>query len=252
VEHLYEIEREPGRQSHLPFPGGANRQKDPHAGEMELALPRQLCYNKPVWVSAVVDQIERDGHEPSDAGYIARVLNGEKNAFAFLLKKYKMYVLKIVNRHIPYEDAEEVAHDAFIRAYESLAKFSGPEGFRHWIAAIAVRTCYDYWRRAYRSKEVSMSSLGDEHRQWIERTLAEPSGGSIDDIGREIEAREVLNWALSKLTPEDRMVLELVYMEGMSVREVAGLLGWSAANVKIRSFRSRNKLRKLLKEAGGK
>ena len=48
-----------------------------------------------------------------------------------------MYVLKIVNRHIPYEDAEEVAHDAFIRIYESLAQFKGPEGFRKWMAAIS-------------------------------------------------------------------------------------------------------------------
>jgi RNA polymerase sigma-70 factor (ECF subfamily) len=97
-----------------------------------------------------------------------------------------------------------------------------------------------------------MSSLGDEHREWIEHTLSEPSGGSLDDIGRQIEAREVLDWALARLTPEDRMVLELVYMEGLSVRETADLLGWSTANVKIRSFRSRNKLRKLLKNAGRK
>jgi len=220
--------------------------------DMELALAGQLCYNRPVWVSAVIDHIEQDEQESSDAAYITRVLNGDRNAFTFLLKKYKMYVFKIVNRHIPYEDAEEVAHDAFIRVWESLAKFSGPEGFRHWIAAIATRTCYDYWRRAYRSKEVAMSSLGDEHREWIEHTLSEPSGGSLDDIGRQIEAREVLDWALARLTPEDRMVLELVYMEGLSVREAADLLGWSTANVKIRSFRSRNRLRKLLKDAGRK
>jgi RNA polymerase sigma-70 factor (ECF subfamily) len=97
-----------------------------------------------------------------------------------------------------------------------------------------------------------MSSLGDQHREWIEHTLSEPSGGSLDDIGSQIEAREVLDWALARLTPEDRMVLKLVYMEGLSVRETADLLGWSTANVKIRSFRSRNRLRKLLKDAGRK
>lgn len=238
--------------NHAPFPAGSRRQRDGRPTDMELALPGRLCYNRPVWVSAVIDHVEQDRRESSDLVYISRVLNGERNAFAFLLKKYKMYVLKIVNRHIPYEDAEEVAHEAFIRVYESLAKFTGPEGFRHWIAAIATRTCYDHWRRAYRSKEVVMSSLGDEHREWLERVETSSTGVSIEDIGRQVEARDVLNWALARLTPEDRMVLELVYLEGLSVRETASLLGWSTTNVKIRSFRSRKKLRKLLKDAGRK
>ena len=93
-----------------------------------------------------------------------------------------------------------------------------------------------------------MSSLGDEHREWLERAASETA--SIEDIARQAEARELLEYALSRLSAEDRMVLELVYMEGLSVREVAGLLGWSTANVKIRSFRSRRKLHKLLKDAG--
>jgi len=232
------------------FPAGAMGQEDACPPDMELAPAGQLCYNRPVWVPAVIDRIEEDDREASDLAYISRVLAGDRDAFAFLLRKYKMYVLKIVSRHVPYEDAEEVAHDVFIRAYESLAKFAGSGGFRHWMAAIATRTCYDYWRRAYRSKEVAMSSLGDAHREWIERAASDPSGGSIDDIGREVEAREVLEWALARLSPEDRMVLELVYLEGLSVREVADLLGWSTANVKIRSFRSRRKLHKLLEDAG--
>jgi RNA polymerase sigma-70 factor (ECF subfamily) len=62
-----------------------------------------------------------------------------------------------------------------------------------------------------------------------------------------MEAREILNWALGKLSAGDRMVLELVYLEGLSVQETAELLGWSKANVKVRSFRARMKLEKLLR-----
>ncbi len=58
--------------------------------------------------------------------------------------------------------------------------------------------------------------------------------------------QEVLEWALGKLSAEDRMVLELVYLEGLSCKEAAKQLGWTLANVKVRSFRSRNKLKKLL------
>ena len=61
------------------------------------------------------------------------------------------------------------------------------------------------------------------------------------------EAGELLDWALSRLSAENRMVLELLYLEGLSVKEAADLLGWSVANVKVRAFRSRRILEKLLK-----
>lgn len=219
-----------------------------HTGEQvtgTLALAVCVCYNRPQGYIMADNTRDRE-----DAVYIDRIRGGDKDAFACIVKKYKMYVLKIVNRHIPYEEAEEVAHDAFIRIYESLGQLKEIDTFRQWMAAIATRTCYDYWRRAYRSKEVPMSTLSDEHREWLESVSSDEA--SIEDIAAAAEAREVLDFALSRLSAEDRMVLELVYLEGLSVREAAGLLGLSMANVKIRAFRSRRKLQKLLKEAGRK
>ncbi len=228
----------------IPFPGYRPPQDICGSRTGGLAVAHGVCYNRVVGR----DGMSEDAKDREVAGYIDRVKKGDKDAFSFIIKTYKMYVLKIVNRHIPYEEAEEVAHDAFVRIYESLPRFKGEGGFRQWMAAITTRACYDYWRRAYRSREVPMSSLGDEHREWLERAASETA--SIEDIARQAEARELLEYALSRLSAEDRMVLELVYMEGLSVREVAGLLGWSTANVKIRSFRSRRKLHKLLKDAG--
>ncbi|MRR14432.1 RNA polymerase sigma factor [archaeon] len=225
------------------FPGNIGAKGHCRYSADTLALFIGVCYNRPVGLSMTGDATDSE-----DSGYIERIINGEKDAFSHIIKKYKMYVFKIINRHVPYADAEEVAHEAFIRIYESLAQFRGPQGFRQWMAAIATRTCYDYWRRAYRSKEVPMGSLSDEHREWLERAASEQVSG--EDIARQAEAREVLEYALSRLSAEDRMVLELIYGEGLSVREAAGLLGWSMANVKIRAFRSRKKLHKLLKDTG--
>ena len=90
-----------------------------------------------------------------------------------------------------------------------------------------------------------MNSLSEDHRAWLEKTLSEQSTQSYQEKGAQKEAREILDWALEKLSAEDRMVLELVYLEGHSVKETAALLGWSIANVKVRSFRSRRKLLKL-------
>lgn len=184
--------------------------------------------------------------KPNDREIIQRIIDGDADAFALILTRYKNHVMGIVSRHVPYDQVEETSHDAFIRAYHSLATFRGEDNFRHWIASIAVRTCYDFWRERYRSKEVPMSSLTQEHQEWLENVISDTSDEAFGEHGSRKEAREVLDWALTKLSAEDRMILELVYLEGLTVREAAELLGWTVANVKVRSFRSRKKLQKLL------
>ncbi|MBW2545594.1 MAG: RNA polymerase sigma factor [Deltaproteobacteria bacterium] len=174
--------------------------------------------------------------KPSDREIIQRIIDGDADAFAQILTKYKDHVMGIVNRHVPYNQVEETSHDAFIRAYQSLATFRGEDNFRHWLSSIAVRTCYDFWRERYKEK----------HQEWLENVISDTSDRAFGEQGSQKEAREVLDWALDKLSAEDRMVLELVYLEGQTVKEAAELLGWTTANVKIRSFRSRRKLHKLL------
>jgi RNA polymerase sigma-70 factor (ECF subfamily) len=184
---------------------------------------------------------------PSDAEIIRRIIDGEVNAFEHLLKKYQDHVLRIVKKHVPFHEVEEMAQEVFVRAYQALPGFKGEGGFRQWLSSIAVRTCYDFWRKRYRSREVPMSDLSENHRDWLEKTLSHQSDTSFYEKSREKEAREMLDWALDRLSAQDRMVLGLVYLEGLSVKEAAGLLGWSVANVKVRSFRSRKKLETLLK-----
>ncbi|MBU0989461.1 MAG: sigma-70 family RNA polymerase sigma factor, partial [Proteobacteria bacterium] len=100
--------------------------------------------------------------------------------------------------------------------------------------------------KAYRTRESPMSALSERHREWLECVISSESNASADGRARQEEAKEVLAWALDRLSPEDRMVVEMVYLEGMTGREAAELLGWSTANVKVRAFRSRRRLRKLL------
>jgi len=183
---------------------------------------------------------------PSDAEIIRRIIDGDVNSFEHLLKRYQNYVLRIVTKHIPYNEVEEMSQEVFVRAYQALPGFKQEGSFRQWLSAIAVRTCYDFWRKRYRSRELPMSDLSENHQGWLEHTLSNQSDKSFHEKGREKEAKELLDWALSKLSARDRMVIELVYLEGLSVKEAAGLLGWSVSNVKVRSFRSRKKLRTLL------
>jgi RNA polymerase sigma-70 factor, ECF subfamily len=189
-----------------------------------------------------------DRTQPSDVEIVRRVLDGDVNAFEHLLVKYQEQVLRIVKKHVPYGQVEETAQDVFVRAYQSLSSFKGKSGFLQWLSVIAVRTCYDFWRKRYRSREIAMSTLTEKHQDWLEKVISDQSSRLFDEQSSQKEAREVLNWALDRLSAEDRMVLELVYLEGLSGKEVAELLGWSVANIKIRSHRSRKKLRKLLAE----
>jgi RNA polymerase sigma-70 factor (ECF subfamily) len=183
---------------------------------------------------------------PSDAEIIRRIIDGDVNSFEHLLKKYQDHVLGIVKKHIPYHEVEETAQDVFVRAYQALPGFKERGSFKQWLSSIAVRTCYDFWRKQYRSRELPMSDLTDSHREWLDKTLSNQSDQSFHEKSQGKEARELLDWVLSKLSAKDRMVLELVYLEGLSGREAAELLGLSISNVKVRSFRSRKKLEKIL------
>jgi RNA polymerase sigma-70 factor, ECF subfamily len=190
--------------------------------------------------------MQNDPIQPSDIEIIRRVLDGDTDAFESLLTTYKDMVLKIVKKHVPYPDVEETVQNVFIRGYQSLPTFQGKSGFKHWLSSIAVRTCYDFWRKTYRSREVPMSTLTDNHQKWLEEVISEQSEEAINEKGSRNEARELLDCALGKLSAEDRMVVELVYLEGLSGKEAADLLGWSVSNVKVRCFRSRRKLEKIL------
>ena len=168
------------------------------------------------------------------------------NPFEHLIHRYGNLVFGIVRKHATPDQAEDIAQDVFLRAFEALPNLRNPASFKSWISAIAVRTCLDFWRKHYREREVLISDISTNRLQWLDGVLSENSDNDWRTWSNRAEAREILDWALGKLSPGDRMVLELIHLEEYSVKEAASLLGWSVANVKIRSFRSRRKLRKLL------
>ena len=181
-----------------------------------------------------------------DLDIISEVLDGDTNRFEELIERHREHVFRIVGRRVPREDINEVAHDVFVRAWSSLASYRGESPFQWWLSKIAVRTCHDYWRDRYRSKESPMSSLDEEHADWLENTKAGEPETAFDRTESRMMARDVVMRALAHLSPADRAVIELVHLEERPVREAADLLGWSVANVKVRAHRSRKKLKKIL------
>jgi len=182
----------------------------------------------------------------NDAEIIHQILDGDVDAFELLMTRYGDYVLNIARKHVPQGEIEEIAQDVFIRVFRSLPSYRGESEFKYWLSAISRRACADYWRKAYKSKEIPLSTLNERHRNWLENTITDESDQTFQSAGSRQEARELLDWALSQLPPEDRMVLELVHLEGLSGKEAARQLGWSVSNVKVRAHRSRKKMKKML------
>lgn len=184
----------------------------------------------------------------NDLQIIERVLDGDRDAYGILMERHRQHVFSIVSNRVPPPRVEEVAHEVFVRAYRSLGRYQGRSPFQNWLAGVAVRTCQDFWRERYRSKETAMSTLSEEHRAWIDRTSTATS--EIDHRSAEAgeTARELLSVALEKLGPEDRSVVELVHLDERPVREAADILGWSQGKVKIRAFRARKKLRSIIEK----
>ncbi len=183
---------------------------------------------------------------PSDTKIIRNVLSGNTEDFSYLMDRYQNYVLAIVKKHVPRQQIEEIVQEIFVRAYQSLGNFRETGGFKQWLSSIAMRTCYDYWRKRYRHKEIPMSFFSREQIKWLESAISLKVEAEQEEMARRQEARQLLNQVLGYLSAEDRIVLELVHLEGLSVKETAELLGWSAANIKVRAFRSRKKLQKIL------
>jgi RNA polymerase sigma-70 factor (ECF subfamily) len=190
-----------------------------------------------------------EAEQPGDEEVIRRVLDGDVDSFEHLLNRHRGRVFGIVSRHVPPSEIEEVAHEVFIRAFKSLGTFRHESNFQHWLSAIAVRTCHDFWRSRYRSREISISGLSQPHQKWLEHVIAEESSTSFADEVNRKEAGEVLRWALDQLPGKDKVILELLYFQEYSIKETAKLLGYTQSTVKVRSYRSRQKLQKILRDA---
>jgi len=189
--------------------------------------------------------------QPVDEEVIKRVLSGDVNAFEVLVRKYRPLVFGIVLKHVPHDRGEEIAQDVFVRAYQALPGYAAKSSFPRWLATLAVRSCYDFWRKHGRNRELPLSSLTQEHQKWLDEVMTPQSQEAFLEHTAREEGKEVLRYALERLSAEDRMVLELVHLEGHSIKEAAALLGWGTIKTKVRAHRARRELRKTILELIG-
>jgi RNA polymerase sigma-70 factor, ECF subfamily len=179
----------------------------------------------------------------ADDRLIEDIIAGNDAAFVQLVRRYKHKVIALSARFArDTDELDDICQDVFIKVYEHLGKFRHAAPFEHWLARITIRTCYDALRR--RQKENRNVPLDELHYQ-----LADDTNGI--NLAAE-QARNILELGLALLRPDERLVITLLELEEKSIREVAGMTGWSEANVKVRGFRARQKLRRILERDHGR
>lgn len=167
------------------------------------------------------------------AALVARARDGDEQAISRLITIHKGLIYTIVIRMVANSDAaRDLTQDAFIRAFRKIRDLRRPEKFRPWLCAIARRVVLDHLRVEKRKRTVSLEE--------------------IDEIGVEPDhaaarRKTLIQEALSRLDPRDRMLLVLAYYQGFSHAEVAQTMKIPESNVRVYIQRARDRLRKLLK-----
>jgi RNA polymerase sigma-70 factor (ECF subfamily) len=179
----------------------------------------------------------------TEAELIAAVLRGDPASFEPLVQKYSPRVFATARRYARREDeVEDVAQEVWVKAYQKLASYRGEAPFEHWLMRLTVRTCYDFLRKHQRNREAAFSDLTEPEHNWLERFVLQPD--SVTETAD--AARQLIRRIMEKLSPQSRLVINLLEIEDRSVKEISSLTGWSVSLVKVRAFRARAEMRKIL------
>jgi RNA polymerase sigma factor (sigma-70 family) len=175
-----------------------------------------------------------------DQHYINLVINGNTNAFAALVDRYKDMVYTLALKMLGNkEEAEEIAQDTFIKAYNALRKFKGESKFSTWMYKITYNTCLDALKKRKKEKSVTYIEDFGEHQVKALHEILD----TIDEKERNHAIQECLN----ELPNDEAFLLTLYYFDGQSVEEIAKVMNNSASNIKVKLFRTRKKLAHILK-----
>ena len=187
---------------------------------------------------------EGDG-TTSDAANLAQdadawVRHHDEAAARRLMAALYPLLLSIIRTRLPRRSSEEdLAQEVFVRFFERLGSYDGRAPLKHWASRVAVNVCLDQLRAEKRRPELRWADLSEDEAEALTATLAAGGAEAPDAVG----ASELAGKLLATLSPEDRLVIEMLDLEGRSSAEVERLTGLSNVAIRVRAFRARRKLR---------
>jgi len=176
-----------------------------------------------------------------DQHHIEEVLKGNTAAFAILVERYQDMVFTIAVKILQNrEDAEEIAQDAFVKAYQKLGSFRRESRFSTWLYRIA----YNEAISRTRLKKMPETELNEEISESEADKEVEEGVMGLDQF----EQKKAINLVLRKLDNPDQLLIKLFYYEEQTVNEISLIMGMSESNVKVRLHRLRKRIYKALNE----
>lgn len=180
-------------------------------------------------------------NKTEDLYYIEAVRKGNIQAFSVLVEKYRKMVytlaLKLLKRP---EDAEEMAQDTFIKAFQKLDSYEGKSKFSTWIYSITYNACISELRkRRIDFKSLEEQRFSDQDEMKMHDFYSE---------SKKEDQEKYLNLALSKLPEDDQVLVTLYYYEDQSMDEISEITGLTVSNIKVKIYRARKKMYSLLHE----
>ena len=170
---------------------------------------------------------------------------GDASAFNQVVTAYRRRILGTISRLIGRpEDVEDVAQEVFLRLYFSLDQLRTPEVFEPWLYRLTVNASYDYLRKSKRRPESRMSDLSEQQVM-----MADAAAGSKAQIeeGERHRVRDTVEGLLASVSEEDRILLTLKEVEGLSLKELEQIYHVNENSLKVRLFRARQRVLKNVK-----
>ena len=177
-----------------------------------------------------------------EASLIKSAQSGDAGAFNEIVRAYRKRILGTIFRLISRpEDVEDVSQDVFVRLYFSLDQLRAPEVFEPWLYRLTVNAAYDYLRKRRRSADVRMADLSDEQLK-----MADAAAGQKESAKQENreQLRETLAILMDQVSEDDRILLGLKELQGLSLKELREVYGVNENVLKVRLFRARQRVLK--------
>lgn len=179
---------------------------------------------------------------------IQQAAGGDSESFAQLVLRYQTQVYNLALRMVGNDaDAQDLAQEAFVRAWRALASFQFSAQFSTWLYRLTSNICIDFLRAQKKRTAISLTMLQEDEAQQLD--LPDPQLLPEEQILEKAE-REALAKAIERLAPDYRRILLLRIVNDCSYQQIAQILGIREGTVKSRLSRAREQLRKNLAQAG--
>lgn len=173
---------------------------------------------------------------------LAQASRGDETATRSLIRYMYPFVYKLVRSNVSRQGEEEdLVQAVLIKVFKGLDQFSGRVPFLHWVSRIAVNTCLNRIRHEKSRPEVRMADLSKEEESVVQALAATEEELTAN---MSFAARDLARHLMECLRPKDRLLIRLVYFEGLSIEEAGASTGWSAGAIAMRISRAKARMKK--------